>query len=48
MEGVENVVTPQMLHLYLTVYSFRDWNILLTYLVDTSLHIHRYSRKRSR
>lgn len=48
MEGIENVGAPQMLHPYLTVYSFRDWNIFLTYLVDTSIHIHRYSRKRSR
>lgn len=29
MEGVEHVGAPQMLHLYPTVCSFRDWNILL-------------------
>lgn len=38
MEGVEHVGAPEMLHLYLTVYSFRDWNIFLTYLVGTSLY----------
>lgn len=50
MEGVEHVGTPQMLHPYLTVCSFRDSNILLTCLVGRylSIHIHRYSRKRSR